>query len=167
MTVDKLRLTATKSAELPSEIKTEIDKLDQKLKNISELQRHLGTLDKTKDIHKQYREADVPEQFYQGNRKTMDDNAAAKRYFQDSGYGRWGEFEVPKFADTQRQYAKTLADKNKLWARYHLAKNHNKDAINAWANIKTLLNVPDEIELAPKATSEITSLARKRGGSVI
>ena len=122
LTVDKLWLVATKNESLPNEIKIEIAELDRKLEGISELQRHLGTLSKTKDIHKQYREVDNPEQFYKDNYKAINDNAAAKRYFHENGYGVWGKFNVPKFADTKRQYAETSAEKNKLWARYHTAK---------------------------------------------
>jgi len=154
LTFDKLRLVASKNEDLPNEIRIEIAKVETRLANISELQRHLGTLNKTKDIHKQYREANSPEQFYKDNYKAMNDNAAAKRYFRENGYGAWGEFDVPKFTDTQRQYAETSAEKNKLWARYHTIVKSNSDATNAWANVKTLLNVQDEIEIAPKITPE-------------
>ena len=97
----------------------------------------------------------------------MNDNAAVKRYFRENGYGTWGEFDVPKFADTQRQYAETMAEKNKLRARYHAIKKMNGDASNAWANVKILLNVPNEIELAPKTSPEIASPIRKRNDAVI
>jgi len=162
LTLDKLRLVATKNENLPNEIKAEIAKVETRLANISEMQRHLGTLNKTKHIYKQYREVDNPEQFYKDNYKAMNDNAVSKRYFRENGYGAWGEFEIPKFADTQRQYAEVSAEKSKLWARYHTIVKSNSDATNAWANVKTLFSLQDEIEITPKATSEIVPKLQRR-----
>jgi len=150
LTVEKLRNIVTVNANAPNEIKSEIATLDRKLDNISEMQRHFGTLGKTKKIYKQYTQSANPAQFKQDNLKSLTAYSEASKYFNENGYGTWGGFEMPKFADTQKRYAETLAEKKKLWARYHAMKNEIGEAKNAWANVKTLLNVQDEIEIAPK-----------------
>ena len=160
LTVDRLRNVAIINENVPNEIRAEIDTLDRKLENISELQRHLGTFNKTKHIHKQYRESPNPKQFWRDNEKALTAYTEASKYFHENGYGTWGGFEMPKFADTQQKYTETLAEKKKLWARYHTIKKELTSASNAWANVKTLLNVPDEIERAPTISPPV----KKRSG---
>jgi septation ring formation regulator EzrA len=160
LTVDKLRNIVKVNANAPNEIKSEIATLDRKLDNISEMQRHLGTLNKTKHIHKQYRESPNPSQFWQDNYNALTAHSEASKYFNENGYDTWGGFEMPKFADTQKWYAEISADKKKLWARYHAMKSEMSVATNAWANVKTLLNVQDEIEIAPKVAPK----ARRQSG---
>jgi len=155
LTVDKLRNIVKVNANAPNEIKSEIAVLDRKLENISEVQRHLGTISKTKHIHKQYRESSNPSQFWQDNYNALTAHSEASKYFSENGYGTWGGFEMPRFADTKKRYAEILADKKKLWARYHAMKNEIGAAANAWANVKTLLNVQEEIEITPKITPKV------------
>ena len=44
----------------------------------------------------------------------------------------------------REQYAKQNTEKKSLWARYHEVKNSDRDIENAWANVKTLLNIGED-----------------------
>jgi len=72
--------------------------------------------------------------------------------------------KLPTINELRQQYATLNAKKNSLWAKYHDTRNADSGITNAWANVKTILNVQDEIVIVPKATPEIAPKRQRRSG---
>jgi len=144
LSLEDLENIATQKPITLANIKGEIAAVDEKLQQISLLQRYIGTYGKTKEVYKQYKQSQTPEQFKQENMKAITDHEAAKAYFNEMGYGfRIGK-RLPKIKELREQYARLNADKKSLWAKYHDIKNSDKEIDNAWANVRTLLNLKDD-----------------------
>ena len=96
------------------------------------------------------------------NAKAISDHEAAREYFDAHGYGFGAgngnlnvqrahvQHELPTIKELREQYAIQNADKKSLWAKYHEIKNSDRDVENAWANVKTLLNIGDAAAEASK-----------------
>jgi len=54
---------------------------------------------------------------------------------------------LPSIKELREQYAVNEANKKSLWASYHEIRNADREIDNAWANVKVLLNLKDEIEM--------------------
>ena len=145
LSLEELKTIATQKPQKLKNIKREIEGVDEKLQSISLLQRHIGTYGKTKEVYKQYRRSKSPEQFKQENIQAITDHEAARAYFDERGYGFGSENKLPKIKELREQYAIYNTDKKSLWAKYHELRNSDKEIDNAWANVKTLLNLKDEI----------------------
>jgi hypothetical protein len=149
LTLGELENIANKKPQVLAEIKKEIETADEKLARISTLQRHIGAYGKTKDIYRQYKQAQKPEQFKQENSKAISDHEAAKEYFNGHGFGSGNK--LPAIKELREEYAKENAVKKSLWSKYHEIRNADKEIDNAWANVKTILNLPEEAPIAKKS----------------
>ena len=158
----ELQTMATQKPKTLANIKTEIIAVDEKLQQISLLQRHIGTYGKTKEVYKQYKQTKSKEQFRLENEKAITDHETARAYFDESGYGFSSVNKLPTIKELQEQYAKHTADKKSLWSQYHEIGNSGKEIDNAWQNVRTLLNLKDDatIEQSEKKapTRNTTSL---------
>ena len=148
LSLDELKAIATQKPKKLKNIKGEIEIVDEKLQSISLLQRHIGTYGKTKEAYKQYRRSKNPEQFKQENIQAITDHEAARAYFNECGYGFDSGNKLPTIKELREQYAIHNTEKKSLWAKYHELRNSDKEIDNAWANVKTLLNLKDEIAIA-------------------
>ena len=138
---------ATQKPKVMRSIKNDIEAIDEKLQQISLLQRHIGNYGKTKEVYKQFKQSKNPEQFKQENIKAITDHEAARAYFDDCGYGFRSGNKLPTIKELREQYATHNANKKSLWAKYHDVRNADKEIDNAWQNVKTLLNLKDDTDL--------------------
>jgi Zn-dependent oligopeptidase len=143
-TLDELQNMAEQKPRTMQNIKDEIVAVDDKLQQISLLQRHIGTYGKTKELYKQFKQSKNKEQFKQENIKAITDHEAAKTFFDEHGFGFGSDKKLPTIKELREEYAKLNTDKKILWAKYHETKNGNKEIDNAWANVRTLLNIKDD-----------------------
>ena len=110
---------------------TRIKEIEERMKNISELQRHIGTYSKTKSVYTDYqrlkkhqptawekfRKAEHPATtFYEANRADIVLHEAAKKYFDEQDFGKKKKF--PAMQELKTEYAKLNAEKRKLYAAY-------------------------------------------------
>ena len=144
LTLGELENMANKKPQVLAGIKNEIEATDEKLAQISTLQRHIGTYGKTKEIYRQYKQSKNPEQFKQENITAIAGHEAAKSYFNDNGYGFGSGGKLPAIKELRELYAKENTNKKSLWAKYHEIRNADKEIDNAWANVKTILNLPED-----------------------
>ena len=147
LSLDDLENMAKQNPKTLANIKDEIANHDAQLKHISLLQRHIGTYGKTKEVYKQFKQSANPEQFRIENDKAISDHEQARAYFDACGYGFESGNKLPKITELREQYAKHDATKKSLWAKYHEVKNADKEIVNAWTNVKAILNLPDEVEI--------------------
>ena len=143
LSLTELQTMATQKPKTLANIKTEITTIDEKLQQISLLQRHIGTYGKTKEVYKQYKQSKSKEQFRLENEKTITDHETARAYFDERGYG-FGN-KLPTIKELREQYAKYTADKKSLWSQYHEIRNSGNEIDNAWQNVRTLLNLKDDV----------------------
>lgn len=151
LTLGELENMANRKPQVLAGIKGEIEAADKKLAQISTLQRHIGTYGKTKEIYKQYKQSKNPEQFKQENSQAISDHEAAKTYLNDNGYGFGSGNRLPSINELRGQYAKENTNKKSLWAKYHEVRNADKEIENAWGNVKTILNLPEDAPITKEA----------------
>jgi len=108
-----------------------IREIEAKQKEISELQKQIGVYGKTKDTYLIYRKlknepqsawakfrnAEHPaDLFYESNCADIILHEAAKKYFDEHGYGRGTGNKLPTMQSLKTEYAKLEAEKKKLWS---------------------------------------------------
>ena len=147
LSLSELENMATQKPKVLQGIKNDIEAVDERLQQISLLQRHIGNYGKTKEVYKQFKQSKNPEQFKQENIKAITDHEAARAYFDECGYGFRSGNRLPTIKELREQYATENANKKSLWAKYHEVRNADKEIDNAWQNVKTLLNLKDDVEL--------------------
>ena len=108
-----------------------IKEIEAQQKEISELQKQIGAYSKTKDTLAEYNRlknakpsafakltnAQSPaDKFYNDNAEKIIRCNAAKKYFDEQGYGRGTGKKLPTIKILQTEYAKLEAERKKLWA---------------------------------------------------
>ena len=147
----ELQNMATRTPQTLHTIKSEVDALSAKMDKISTLQKHIGTFSKNKTLYNEYQQSKNPSQFWKDNETNLAAYEESQSYLSFYKYNLRKENKDAKFPtmnELRQQYAIHNADKSKLWAKYHDTKNADSGLANCWANVKTILNVQDEIEIA-------------------
>ena len=140
-----------------SERLNKIKDIDNRLKEISELQKQIGTFGKTRDTYSKYQASGWDKDFYESQRADIILHRAAKKYFNDLGYGK--SKKLPKIAELKQEYATLLAEKKKLYSGYRAEKNNSRDLILAKNNADRILGKnqddkkSDILRTAPKRST--------------
>ena len=87
----------------------QIKAAEQRMKDISELQRHIGTYSKTREVYAQYRKLTGRKQakFYEQHTSEIEGCQAAKRYFNSLGLKK-----LPSMQSLKQEYAALQAEEN-------------------------------------------------------
>jgi len=132
-----------------------IKEIEARQKEISELQRHIGTYSKKKDVFnqwqklkkyqptkwEQFRNATHPaEDYYEAHRSDIALVQAAKKYFNDNGYGK--NKKLPAIQGLKKEYAILEAEKKKLYNGYRNAREDMIDLQKARQNVQMFLDEP-------------------------
>ena len=125
---------------------------------ITELQKYIGQYGKTRDVYTQYKKSGWSEKFYEEHRADITLHRAAKKYFDDAGYGVNNK-KLPTIAALKQEYAALLAEKKKLYSGYHAAKKNMQDLLVARGNADKILGVK------PEAKDRDDSRAKNRSGA--
>ena len=88
---------------------------EQRIKDISELQRHIGTYSKTREVYAQYRKLTGRKQakFYEQHTSEIEGCQAAKRYFNSLGLKK-----LPSMQSLKQEYATLYAENRKRYPEY-------------------------------------------------
>jgi len=159
-TFEQLKIIATENQQRLQIMKNNIIRIDKEQQHISELQRHIGTYGKTKEVYAQYKKNASPERLRQENMKAIIDHEAAKAYFNKSGYGFGSGNKLPSINQLREQYATLNTDKKEYEYGYKELKNNSKETENAWQNVKAILNYKVE-NVADVSTKEIKSITKE------
>ena len=132
-----------------------IKEIEARQKEITELQRNIGTYSKKKDVFRQwqklkkyqpskwekFKNATHPaEDFYEAHRSDIALCQAAKNYFNDNGYGK--NKKLPAIADLKKEFAILEAEKKKLYNGYRNAREDMIDLQKARQNVQMFLDEP-------------------------
>jgi len=135
---DLVEKSAAASAEYKSRL-CRIKEIEKRLGEISELQKHIGTYGKTREVYKQYLNAKNRADFFEEHRADITLCRAAKKHFDDAGYGR--DKRLPTISSLKQEYAVLLAEKRELYSGYRLAKSNMIELLTAKSNTDKILGV--------------------------
>lgn len=137
--IDKLAEAAQKAKDDFNDLQTRIHNTDARLKEIPQMQKHIGTYIKTKDVYAEYKRRKFSKKFYTENAKAIDDCKTAKAFFDDKGLTK-----LPTIKSLKEEFATLTAEKKKLYVGYSTARNHMQEILMAKQNVQQLLNYRDE-----------------------
>jgi len=115
------------------------------MKQISELQKHIGTYGKTREVYQQYRASGRDPDFYETHRADITLHEAAKKYFDDHGFGK--NKKLPSMQSLRQEYAILAAEKKKCYSGWSELKANRAALLTAKSNASRILGVtPDAPE---------------------
>jgi hypothetical protein len=138
-----------------SALTRKIKDAEQRMTEITVLQKHIGTYGKTRDIYAQYKKSGWDAKFYEEHRADITLHRAAKKYFDSLGYGK--DKKLPTITALKQEYAASLAEKNKLYSGYRAAKDNMIALVTAKANADKLLGIKPEADAMGSAENNHTN----------
>jgi len=124
-----------------SELNKKIKAAEGRMKEISELQKQIGTYGKTREVYARYKKSGWNSDFYEKHRADITLHRAAKKHFDNLGIEK-----LPPIASLKQEYAALLADKKKLYAGYHSSKKNMQELLVARGNAERLLGIKPEAQ---------------------
>ena len=114
---------------------------EQRMKDISELQRHIGTYSKTREVYAQYRKLTGRKQakFYEQHTSEIEGCQAAKRYFNSLGLKK-----LPSMQSLKQEYATLYAENRKRYPEYKQAREKMIELLTAKNNVERILGVTEK-----------------------
>ena len=111
---------------------------DARVKDISELQKHIGTYSKTREVYIQYRKLTgrKREKFYEQHSSEITACQAAKRYFDSLGLKK-----LPSMQSLKQEYAMLKAENKKRYPEYKQAREKMIELLTAKNNVERILGV--------------------------
>ena len=135
---DLVKKSAAVSAEFNARL-SKIKEIEKRLVEIAELQKHIGTYGKTREVYKQYLSAKNREDFFEEHRADIMLHKIAKNYFNEAGYGK--NKKLPSINSLKQEYATLLAEKKKLYSGYKELKEHRMNLLVAKDNTERVLGI--------------------------
>ena len=126
-----------KSASASSDFNNRLNRIKQiesRQKEISELQKHIGTYGKTRDVYAQYRKSGWDKNFFEEHRAELTLHQAARKYFDDSGFGK--NNPLPSIDSLKREWATLQSEKKTLYHCYHDLKDQRTQLLTAKDNVE-------------------------------
>ena len=111
------------------------------MKEIAELQKHIGAYHKTREVYAQYRRLPPKKQkeFYAQHASAIISCEAAKRYFDGLGLKK-----LPSVQSLKQEYAALLAENKKLYPDQKKAKAEMMELLTAKHNTERILGLSEE-----------------------
>ena len=114
---------------------------NERMRKISELQKHIGTYGKTREVYAQYKKLPPKkqQQFYAEHTSEIISCEAAKRYFDSLGLKK-----LPSIQSLKQEYAKLLAENKKLYPEQKKAKTEMMELLTAKHNVMRILGLTEQ-----------------------
>ena len=108
---------------------------------ISELQRHVGTYSKTREIYAQYRKLTgrKRDKFYEQHTSKITACQSAKRYFDSLGLKK-----LPSMQSLKQEYAMLQAENKKRYPEYKQAREKMIELLTAKNNVERILGATEK-----------------------
>ena len=135
---DILQEKAQKAKDDFNGISTRINAADSRMKEITTLQKHIGTYSKTKDIFAAYRKSKYSKKYLAEHEQAITAHRAAKKYFNELNLEK-----LPTIKSLQTEYATLAAEKKKLYSDYHQSRKFMQEILTAKQNAEQLLGFRD------------------------
>jgi hypothetical protein len=138
---DLKKKTAATSVEF-DRLSDRIKDADKKLKDISELQKQIGTYGKTRGVFDAYKRSGYDRAFYDANVADIILHRATKKFFDAHGF----KGKLPSINSLRQEYATILTEKKKLYGDYHRLRDSSKELAVAKANADRLLGITENAQ---------------------
>ena len=114
---------------------------DARMKDISELQKHIGTYGKTREIYAQYRKLAGRKQtsFYEQHTSEITSCQAAKRYFDSLGLKK-----LPSMQSLKQEYATLYVENKKRYPEYKQARAEMMELLTVKNNVERILGIAEK-----------------------
>lgn len=120
-----------------NDLSSKIKDLEASLKANGELQKHIVNYSKTRDTYVAYRKAGYSKKFRAEHETDIILHQAAKKAFDDLGYGK--DKRIPSVASLRTEYAAALAEKKSAYAQYREARAQMRELLLVKENVDRLL----------------------------
>ncbi len=121
-------------------VSNSIKAIESRQKEIADLQKQIGAYSKTKDIYAAYKNLKFSKKFYAENESAIIICKAAKKYFDEHGYGK--DKKLPTIKMLQTEYATLAADVKKIYAEYKANREEMIALKMAKQNVDMILGEP-------------------------
>ena len=136
---DDLVKKASAASSEYSAMTAKIKAAEKHMDEISELQKHIGTYGKTRDVYAKYKASGWNDKFYEEHRADIILHRAAKKYFDGLGLKK-----LPTITSLKQEYATLIAEKKKIYSGYRAAKNNMQELLIAKGNAQRMLDIKPE-----------------------
>ena len=136
--IGKLDEAAQKAKDDFNEIQIRIQTADSRMKDITELQKHIGAYIKTVDVYTEYKKLKHSKKFYNEHEPAILKCKAAKAYFDEKNLEK-----LPTIKTLQQEYAALSSEKKKLYSDSGEAREYMQEILLARQNVYQLLNYRD------------------------
>ena len=123
-----------------------LKELENRMKYVSELQKHIIQFARTKAIYDEYRKSGYSASFKENNITEILLHQASKKHFKDLGLK-----SLPKIADLKSENDALFLEKKKLYSSYNIAKKEMQELSIAKQNVEQIL----ELNKTKKATQKL------------
>jgi hypothetical protein len=117
-------------------LNTKIRDTENRMKEVSELQKYIGQYGKTREIFAAYKKSGWSPKFYEEHTADIILHRAAKKYFDTLGLKK-----LPSINQLKQEYATLVSEKKKLYSTYRETKENSRQLQLALANAKRMLGV--------------------------
>ena len=153
---DLVKKAAAASVEFDGRM-AKIKETEKRMAEITELQKHIGTYGKTRDVYTKYKASGWNPGFYEDNRADITLHRAAKKHFDDLKIKK-----LPAMAALKQEYAVHAAEKRKLYNGYHEAKDNMRQLLVAKGNAARMLGVEQDGQERERQRERARSAAHDR-----
>ena len=110
----------------------------ERMKEIVELQKHIGAYVKTREVYAEYRKLPPKKQskFFEQHSGQIDACRAAKKYFDSLGLK-----ELPRYERLKREYAALNAENKQIYTQYRETREKMRELLTAENNVKRILSL--------------------------
>ena len=110
----------------------------KRMKEITELQKHIGAYMKTREIYAEYRKLPPKKQskFYEQHSGQIDSCRAAKHFFDSLGLKK-----LPRFERLKQEYAALNAENKQIYSQYREARENMMELLTAQNNVNRILGI--------------------------
>jgi hypothetical protein len=138
MGYEELAGKAQDAAERFGKLTDEVKATEAQLKKNADLQKHIVTYVKTREIYAAYRKAGYSKKYRAEHEADILIHQTAKKAFDESEVKK-----LPTVKSLREQYAVLLSEKKKAYAKYKLARAEMKELGTVKANVDSLLGTPE------------------------
>ena len=138
--LDELEKACEAAVQKFSDLAAQSKTASERMKDISELQKHIGAYGKTREIYAQYRKLPPRKQaqFYEQHSSEITACQAAKRYFDSLDLKK-----LPSIQSLKQEYAKLQAENKKRYPEYKQAREKMIELLTAKNNVERILGVTE------------------------
>jgi Relaxase/Mobilisation nuclease domain. len=133
-----------------NDISDQVHASDKRMKEITELQRHIGTYGKTKDIYAGYRNSGYSQKYLSAHEPDIIRHKAAKKYFDGLGLQK-----LPSMKSLQAEYAQLSSKKGELYSKYREARKSMIEICIAKQNVDQVLSATNRVQSHKNIRDEI------------